>query len=61
MSNETERIVWYDVSKQEADGGIQMITDLTKEHPDKILWRFLLPLTISILLSSSSFIISRTA
>ena len=26
-----------------------MITDLTKEHPDKILWRFLLPLMISVI------------
>ena len=26
-----------------------MITDLTKEHPDKLLWRFLLPLMISVI------------
>ena len=26
-----------------------MITDLTKEHPDKLLWRFWLPLMISVI------------
>ena len=26
-----------------------MITDLTKEHPDRILWRFLLPMMISVM------------
>ena len=26
-----------------------MITDLTKEHPDKTLWRFALPLFISVI------------
>ena len=26
-----------------------MVTDLTKEHPDKLLWRFWLPLMISVI------------
>ena len=26
-----------------------MITDLTKEHPDRILWRFLLPMMFSVM------------
>ena len=25
-----------------------MVTDLTKEHPDKTLWRFLLPMMFSV-------------
>ena len=26
-----------------------MVTDLTTEHPDKILWRFLLPMMVSVI------------
>ena len=26
-----------------------MITDLTREHPDKTLWRFLLPMMVSVM------------
>ena len=26
-----------------------MVTDLTKEHPDKTLWRFLLPMMLSVM------------
>ena len=26
-----------------------MITDLTTEHPDKTLWRFLLPMMVSVI------------
>lgn len=36
-----------------------MITDLTKEHPDKLLWRFWLPLMISVIFQQ--FTILRTA
>lgn len=26
-----------------------MMKDLTREHPDKILWRFLLPMLVSVM------------
>ena len=32
-----------------AEGGIRMVMDLTKEHPDKTLWKFLLPMMISVM------------
>ena len=35
--------------KTVAEGGIRMVMDLTKEHPDKTLWKFLLPMMISVM------------
>ena len=37
------------IIKTVAEGGIRMVMDLTKEHPDKTLWTFLLPMMISVM------------
>lgn len=37
------------IIKTVADGGVKMVMDLTKEHPDKTLWKFLLPMMISVM------------
>ncbi len=37
------------IIKTVAEGGIRMVMDLTKEHPNKTLWKFLLPMMISVM------------